>query len=112
MFCIRRAMDQRGELLARLSVLEAEVAELRHGHLAPLGPLAPPAPPGPHPRSLFHGVTWFPRTRRWIVGIGPSKRGRRKYIGTFVNEEEAGRAYDVFAKERNYPVHKLNFPNE
>ena len=41
-------MDQVEALLARMSMLEAEVAELRHGHPAP--PAPPPAPPpGPPP---------------------------------------------------------------
>ena len=100
--------------MARMSMLEAEVAELRHGHLAPppAPPPGPPAPPPPHPRSLFHGVNWFPRTRMWRVAMTPSKKGRQLHIGTFVSEEEAGRAYDVVAKERGYPARKLNFPNE
>ena len=100
--------------MARMSMLEAEVAELRHGHLAPppAPPPGPPAPPPPHPRSLFHGVNWFPRTRMWRVAMTRSKKGRHLHIGTFVSEEEAGRAWDVVAKERNYPAHKLNFPDE
>ena len=110
--------------MARMSMLEAEVAELRHGHLAPppapppgppappAPPPGPPAPPPPHPRSLFHGVNWFPRTRMWRVAMTRSKKGRHLHIGTFVSEEEAGRAYDVVAKERGYPARKLNFPDE
>jgi hypothetical protein len=48
----------------------------------------------------------------WISAIGFSKRGCRKHIGSYPSEEEAGRAWDVVAKERNYPAHKLNFPDE
>ena len=53
MFCTCRTMDQLEALLARTSMLEAEVAELRHGHLAPHGH---PASPGPRQLSVFHGV--------------------------------------------------------
>ena len=126
-------MDEIVELLTRVIALVAELRlapplppPLPHGH-PPAPPPAPAprrryrrrqreppplAPPPPHPRSLFHGVNWFPRTRMWRVAMTPSKKGRQLHIGTFVSEEEAGRAYDVVAKERNYPAHKLNFPNE
>ena len=43
-------MDQLDALMARMSMLEAEVARLLHGHLAPPAPPAPPpAPPAPPP---------------------------------------------------------------
>ena len=157
-------MDQLEALLARMSMLEAEVAELRRGHLAPPapppgppapppgppappgpppGPPAPPAPPpgppaprgpppapppgppipapgpplppipapGPRQLSVFHGVNWDSKTRKWRSAIGPSKKGPQLHIGTFVSEEDAGLAYDVVARERGYLESKLNFPN-
>ena len=140
MFGTCRTMDQLEALLARMSMLEAEVAELRRG---PPGPPAPPAPPpgppaprgpppapphgppipapgpplppipapGPRQLSVFHGVNWDSKTRKWRSAIGPSKKGPQLHIGTFVSEEDAGLAYDVVARERGYLESKLNFPN-
>jgi len=47
MFGTCRTMDQVEALMARMGMVEAEVVELRRGHLAP--PAPPPAPPAPPP---------------------------------------------------------------
>jgi hypothetical protein len=62
--------------------------------------------------SLYHGVNWNKANRKWISAIGPSKKGCRLHIGSYTSEEDAAQAYDVVAKERDYLVRKLNFPNE
>jgi len=129
-------MDQLVEaLLARMSMLEAENAELRSTpppspipppadppepppELIP-APAPPPAPPHPHtthwfphPKSDYRGVSWDKPSRSWRVQLGKTKRGPKNHIGLFHNEEEGARAWDVEAKARGYPEHKLNFPNE
>jgi hypothetical protein len=47
--------------------------------------------------SKYKGVGWNKRTHRWIVRIRMG--GERKYIGSFLNEDDAGRAYDAEASK-------------
>lgn len=42
--------------------------------------------------SKFMGVTYCPGKRKWQAGITIS--GRSKYIGYFITEEEAAKAFD------------------
>jgi hypothetical protein len=49
---------------------------------------------------------------RWRVQMGKTKRGPYIYIGHFDNEEEGAHAWDVEARNQDYPESKLNFPNE
>ncbi len=42
--------------------------------------------------SRFKGVSWNRRDRRWVAMIGLA--GKTKYLGSFVDEVEAARAYN------------------
>lgn len=46
----------------------------------------------------------------WIARI--SLDGKRKFIGSYNTPEEAGKAYDAFAKEHYGEFARLNFPEE
>lgn len=48
-------------------------------------------------RSKYKGVVWRKRIRKWIVRITCS--GKTKWLGAFVKEIDAAKAYDVAAKE-------------
>lgn len=47
--------------------------------------------------SRFKGVSWHAKSRRWQVQIRDA--GRKVYVGTYTDEEDAARAYDVRALE-------------
>jgi hypothetical protein len=46
------------------------------------------------------------------VTISGTKKGNKQYIGSYISDEDAARAYDEVARERGYLEHKLNFPEE
>ncbi len=47
-------------------------------------------------KSLYRGVSWFKRGRKWRVAIKVAELGKNDvHIGFFVHEEDAARAYDV-----------------
>jgi hypothetical protein len=48
-------------------------------------------------RSRFRGVSWDKTSRKWRVQL--RVQGSKKYIGCFVDEEAAARAYDKVAVE-------------
>jgi len=75
-------------------------------------PGPPHLPPGPNPRSPYHGVGWNKVARKWVATIGATKKGDWQYIGYYISEEDAARAYDEVARDRGYLEHKLNFPEE
>lgn len=58
--------------------------------------------------SRFKGVSWFPRTRKWVVQL--KIKGKAVCLGYFDNEEKAARAYDKSAKRHFGEFAKLNFP--
>ncbi len=63
--------------------------------------------------SIYKGVTWFKRTRRWQAYIRTpilSGRGIKKHLGYFSDEVEAARAYDSAAREYFGEFALLNFP--
>jgi len=60
--------------------------------------------------SKYKGVTWDKARRRWIAQIGIY--GKHKFLGRFVNEEDAARAYDRAAIEAYGEFAVLNFPRE
>jgi hypothetical protein len=59
-------------------------------------------------KSQFKGVSWLAAERRWIVRISINRR--KIWVGRFVNEEDAARAYDNAAKQHFGEFAYLNFP--
>tara|TARA_R110002126_G_scaffold55782_1_gene149507 strand:- start:470 stop:976 length:507 start_codon:yes stop_codon:yes gene_type:complete len=43
--------------------------------------------------SKYIGVTWFKRDKKWMAAIKID--GKRKHLGLFLDEKEAGQAYQV-----------------
>lgn len=58
--------------------------------------------------SLFKGVSWNSRARKWIAQIQPN--GKKIMLGKFLVEEEAAHVYDEAAKEHFGEFAVLNFP--
>ena len=56
--------------------------------------------------SKYKGVTWNKLCNKWIAQIGYN--GKVIYIGLFKDEKDAGRAYNVKAKEMFGEFAKLN----
>lgn len=46
--------------------------------------------------SKFKGVSWYPRSAKWVVRI--SDNGRYRCVGYFDSEIDAARAYNIAAK--------------
>jgi len=53
------------------------------------------------------GVSWVQAKRRWNCSI--SVGNKTKSLGTYMDEEEAARAYDEAAIKEHYPCPILNF---
>jgi hypothetical protein len=47
--------------------------------------------------SLYRGVNWHKDTQKWVARI----RQKQNYLGSFLVEEDAARAYDRAEKEKN-----------
>ena len=58
--------------------------------------------------SKYMGVRWNKLRQKWEVYI--QVYGKYKYLGLFGIEEDAARAYDKAAVERNPNFKRLNFP--
>ena len=58
--------------------------------------------------SRHRGVCWYPNRQKWCAYIMSDKR--RKTIGYFADEDDAGRAYDEWAKALHGEYARLNFP--
>ena len=59
----------------------------------------------PH-SSKYKGVSWKTDKGKWYVGI--RSKGKHIFIGSYVDEDEAGRAYDEKAKELFGKFARLN----
>lgn len=60
--------------------------------------------------SKYKGVMRRRDSSKWRAYIGTVKLGNRVWLGTFVNEDDAARAYDAAAIERYGEFARLNFP--
>jgi hypothetical protein len=60
-------------------------------------------------RSRFKGVGWFAKISKWGAQI--THNGSKRYLGVFVNEVDAARAYDAEARLHHGAFARLNFPN-
>jgi hypothetical protein len=58
--------------------------------------------------SQYKGVVWDRSRNLWSARIG--HQGRTLYLGRFVSEEDAARAYDKAACEKWGEFARLNFP--
>lgn len=63
---------------------------------------------GSDPTSAFRGVSWARHDQRWRAQI--TAAGRHIYLGNFVSEVAAARAYDAAALTHFGPFASLNFP--
>ncbi len=63
-----------------------------------------------HNTSGFKGVTWNQSSRSWIAQMG--QLGKRIYLGSFADKEDAARAYDRAAVEYFGDFARINFPLE
>lgn len=64
-------------------------------------------------RSSYRGISWQPKCSKWEVRI--KHQGRMRYLGVYVSELEAARAWDIECIKlrgiRNIDSKKLNFPD-
>jgi len=60
--------------------------------------------------SQYRGVYWRKDIKRWISAGGSGIRGNHVYLGCYVDETDAARAYDAFAKSQYGAFANLNFP--
>lgn len=60
--------------------------------------------------SKYKGVYWHKLTQKWCSSIKFNRIDR--YLGVYVSEEEAARAYDKAARETFGEYARLNFPEE
>jgi len=64
----------------------------------------------PKTSSRFKGVSWRQHQGKWVSYI--TADGRRKHLGCFAGERDAGAAYDEAALKHFGPFARLNFPQE
>lgn len=58
--------------------------------------------------SKYRGVSWKKREQRWQAQI--TNKGRIRWLGYFLTEEAAARAYDAVFREIHGDFARLNFP--
>lgn len=59
--------------------------------------------------SLFKGVCWRASRNKWIAAI--KLKGFQTYLGSFNDEDDAAKAYDLAALQEYGEFAVLNFPN-
>ncbi len=59
--------------------------------------------------SQYKGVSWRPDIQKWTASCKGDFGG--KYLGVFLSEIEAARAYDAFARVEHGEFARLNFPH-
>ena len=59
--------------------------------------------------SKYKGVSWNRRCRKWVAYI--KKDGRQKFLGSFIDEKAAEKAYDAAAKKLHGQFAALNLPD-
>jgi len=60
--------------------------------------------------SHYKGVSWRAQRGVWVANINPPGQRQKKYLGSFLTEEEAGVAYDEAARGYFGEFARLNFP--
>ena len=58
--------------------------------------------------SRFRGVCWNKKNKRWQAAINHA--GKYIYLGSFVHEEDAAKAFDQAAVKLRGHLAKTNFP--
>lgn len=66
--------------------------------------------PAKNARSKYKGVVWHERLKKWKAHIYLNRRDI--YLGVYVNEQDAAKAYDTKAKELFGEFARLNFNGE
>lgn len=57
--------------------------------------------------SEFMGVHWCSQKQRYLARV--MLKGKTHHLGTFRDEKEAARAYDIFVIKHGLGIHRLNF---
>lgn len=60
----------------------------------------------PNTSSKYKGVNWCKQTHKWSAKI--QVNGKRKHLGRFSNEDDAGKAYNEAAKKHYGEYARLN----
>lgn len=66
--------------------------------------------PAPPKTSVYRGVSYNRKNRKWKAVI--TYHGKQHFLGYFLNELSAARAYDKASHKRRGPTASLNFPSE
>jgi hypothetical protein len=60
--------------------------------------------------SKYRGVSWYKRDKKWEANINYD--GKKQNLGSFEDEEEAAKAYDIAARAHHGKKAQLNFPTK
>ncbi len=59
-------------------------------------------------RSHYKGVCWHNQNNKWVVRIAVNRK--QIYLGCFISELDAAKAYDAAARAHHGEFARLNFP--